>query len=71
MVGKTIATVANVPMRLGGSMLVQTFTDGTRASFEGNVTSDLCNDCLNALDTEPMMFVRDDVDCRVDLAVIA
>jgi hypothetical protein len=71
MTGKTIATVTPVPMRLGGFMLVMTFTDGTRASFEGNVTSDLCDGCLNALDTEPLMFVREDVDCRVDLGVVA
>jgi hypothetical protein len=71
MVGKTIAAVADVPMRLGGSMLVLTFTDGTRASFEGNITSDLCDACLDRLDTSPLMFVREDVDCRVDFGVIA
>jgi hypothetical protein len=61
-VGKTIAVAAN-----DGGMTVITFTDGTRMSFEGNVRSDLCDDCLDRLECEPLMYVREDVDIRVEL----
>lgn len=57
--GKTIAVVARTD-----DLTVFTFTDGTRMSVEGNVRSDLCDRCLNRLECEPLLFVREDVDCR-------
>lgn len=55
-------TIASVDMR--GELAIIVFTDGTRASFEGNVRSDLCTDCYFDVECEPLLFVAEDVDCR-------
>jgi hypothetical protein len=67
MVGKTIASVETRTSEFGARFLIMTFTDGTRASFEGNTISDLCFECLNDITDEVILYVREDVDCREEI----
>lgn len=61
MVGKTIECIAIV-----GELTIMTFTDGTRASFEANATG-VCGECLDSVVCEPLLHVREDVDCRQEI----